>query len=424
MMGNPNQSLQFDSLHFDPDWSFEAPESAEITKARFILNRLFQDFPGAFAIRLWNGSMLYIGEGAPAFTFCLQQASVLRDMVLFSDPKRLAEAYFAGNIQILGDFNAAMQLRHHFDSLSLPLHEKLGLVFRALTLADNQPAAATPQSTETETQVAEISLDHAAPAGFYQLWLDERMLHSCAYFCNANEDLDRAQQNQLDLICHKLHLQHGDKVLDIGGGWGGWACWAARHYGVFVHSITQNPEQFAYMTEQVQQQGLQDKVQVSLCHYSDLPEAARYDKVVSIGICEHVGRKDLPAYLAKVHAVLKPGGLFLDHSVTTESPSPQHEICSDFIHRNVFPDAEWATLPQIQAYMREAKFDLCSTEGLRRHQALTLRRWVENLEQHHQEVADRFGERTYRMWRLYLTACAIQFEQGVTGLQQMLAVRR
>lgn len=433
MTANPSHRLQFDQPWPDLQWSTDSNssealyENGNISQAHFILNRLFQDFAGSFAVRLWNGSMLYIGNGTPAFTFCLEQASVLRNMILFSDPARLAEAYFSGEVQILGDFHAAMQLRYYFESLSFPLHEKLGLVFRALTLADSHiehtdstQSLHTPAQNESKS----ISLDYAAPADFYHLWLDDHMLYSCAYFGDASQDLMQAQLNQLDLVCLKLHLQHGESLLDIGGGWGGLACWAARNYGVFVHSITQSPEQYAYAMEEVKRQGLEKLVTIELCHYRDLPDVPRYNKVVSIGVCDNVGEQNLPAYLDKVHAVLKPGGLFLDHHVTLENPGRQHQVPTEFINRQMFPDGELSTLPQLETQLAAAKFEICKVDGMRRHHALTLRRWVQKLEQRHKEVTQIVGDRTYRIWRFYMTACAIQFEQGLTAIYQILAVRR
>jgi cyclopropane-fatty-acyl-phospholipid synthase len=418
-------------LQFDQSWQLEDEDSGDISKARFILNRLFQDFPGSFAVRLWNGSMLYIGEGTPAFTFCLEQASVLRNMVLFSDPKRLAEAYFAGEIQIHGDFNAAMQLRNYFESLSLPLSDMLGLVFRALTMADSyieRTEISTTSSSENiqsqQSELQSMALNYDAPSDFYQLWLDDHMLHSCGYFGGATQDLNQAQHNQLELICLKLHLQHGDSVLDIGCGWGGLARWAAKHYGVFVHSITESREQYEFAKEEVKRQGLEHLITVELCDYSDLPASDSYDKIVNIGADNHVGKQNLQAYLAKVHSVLKPGGLFLHHAITTETANWQHEITNAFINRQIFPDGELSSLPDLQQQIQHAKFDVFNIEGLRRHHALTLRRWLSKLEQRHQDVTAIIGERAYRIWRLYMTACAIQFEQGVTGLHQIVAVRR
>ncbi len=445
MLSKANHLLQFDQTWQFDEASLSFPSSLpgasnqlfdtetdsainQTSKARFILNRLFQDYRGSFAVRLWNGSMLYIGNDTPAFTFCLQQASVLRDMVFFSDPARLAEAYFSGEIQILGDFNAAMQLRYYFESLSLPLHEKLGLVFRALTLADNQAEAETESDVAStiyppQAESSAIALDYNLPSDFYRLWLDERMLHSCAFFGDASQDLAQAQHNQLDLVCLKLHLQHGDRLLDISGSWGGLACWAAKNYGTFVHTLVQSQAQYAHVSAEIKKQGLEKLVTLELGGYHDLADIARYNKVVNIDMCGHVGEQNVPAYLAKIHAVLKPGGLFLSHTVTTESPGRQHALSTDVIHREIFADGPLSSLSHFREQMHAAKLEVFNVEGLRRHQALTLRRWLAKFEQRHQEITDIAGERAYRIWRLYMTACAIQFEQGVTGTHQILAVR-
>lgn len=414
--------------------SGDITESGDIIQARYILNRLFQDYPVAFAVRLWNGSMLTIGDGAPAFTFCLEQASVLRDMVWFSNPKRLVEAYCSGEVQIQGDFHAAMQLREHFESLSLPLHEKLGLVFRALTLANNQQAlpehtAHTPHSP-TQSQSASvpsshgIALSYDVPEDFYQRWLGEQMLHSCAYFASPTHTLAQAQQTQLTLICQKLHLQHGDTLLDIACGWGTLACWAAKHYGVFVHGITHNPTQYAYALKQVQQQGLTHLVKIELANYRTLPALGSYDKAACISIADHLGAAHYPDFLAKVHAALKPGGLFLSHVITAENPAGQQDASTAFINRQLYPAGELTSFAHLLQHMDSARFDVFNVEGLRRHYVMTLRQWLANLEAQHALIAASMGERTYRIWRLAMTASAIQFEQGVTGMHQMLATRR
>lgn len=432
----------------DPFWTWEdsasqptasqqtAPQQtdSDTTQARFILNRLFQDYSGAFAVRLWNGNMLHIGEGTPAFTVCLEQASVLRNMVWFTDPKHLAEAYLAGQVQILGDFHAAMQLREHFESLSLPLHEKLGLVFRALTLATDADVSNAPRDslihsgtpyhgvTPAAQDALSIALSYdEVPEDFYQCWLDEHMLHACAYFSGNTRELAQAQRNQLDLICLKLHLQHGDSLLDIGCGWGGLACWAAKHYGVFVHGITQNASQYAYAVKQVQRQGLEHLVKIELANYHDLPATGSYDKAACIGIADHIGEQYLPDYLAKVHAALKPGGLFLTHGITNESTQ---DASSEFINRQLYPQGALTTFPHLLQQMDAAKFDVFNVEGLRRHYVMTLHQWLAGLEANHETIASIVGERTYRLWRLYMTASAIQFEQGVTGIHQIVATRR
>lgn len=414
-------------------WVESAPSAAndDTSQARFILNRLFRDYSGSFAVRLWNGSLLTIGDGTPVFTVCLKQASVLRNMVWFSDPKRLAEAYFSGQVQISGNFHAAMQLREHFESLSLPLHEKLSLLFRALTLVTDHDPSETSQSPQTPpipdplhpSSPTVLSYSNI-PDSFYQCWLDEHMLHSCAYFSGKTTDLGQAQRNQLDLICLKLHLQHGDSLLDIGCGWGGLACWAAKHYGVFVHGITHNASQYAYANRQVQRLGLEHLVKIELGSYQDLPATASYDKAACIGIADHIGQQYLPDYLAKVHAALKPGGLFLTHGISNDHPAGKQEASTAFINQHLFPQGRLTTFPHFLQHMDAASFDVFNVEGLRRHYVMTLHQWLAGLEANHAAVASIVGERTYRIWRLYMTASVIQFEQGVTGIHQVVATRR
>jgi cyclopropane-fatty-acyl-phospholipid synthase len=409
-------------------------QSGDTAQARIILNRLFEDYNGAFAVRLWNGSMIEIGEGTPAFTVCLEQAAVLRNMVWFNDPKHLAEAYFAGDIQVLGDFHAAMQLREHFEALSLPLHEKLALVFRALTLASEttlsdlqMPSKQTTHLTPFQSSLSPLSLalsDEDMPDDFYQCWLDEQRLHSCAYFSGHTRDLAQAQCFQLDLICQKLKLQHGDVLLDIGCGWGGLACWAAKHYGVFVHGITKHPQHYAYAVNQVQRQGLAHLVKIELVSEAyALPASGSFDKAVCISIADHIGEDSLPDYLAKVYALLKPCGLFLMHGISHEEHT-MRDASTEFINRQLYPQGALTSFPQLLQQIETAKFDVFNVEGLRRHFVMTLHQWLAGLEANHQTVASLVGERVYRMWRLYLTASAIQFEQGVTGIHQIVATRR
>ena len=415
------------SMQTDHAWPLHAvEESRDSQRAQAILNRLFREFPHAFAIQLWDGGVLSVGDGAPVFTFCLAQAPLLRDPALFIDPMRLADAYIDGEIQISGDFNAAMQLLYHFESLALPLHEKLGMVFRALMLAEQDDTASAYPVHTPRPQPAHpaTTLDYAAPADFYRPWLGKYMQHACAYFGDARQSLTQAQHNQLDLVCLKLHLQPGDHLLDTGGDWGTLACWAARHYGVSVHSITSSPAQYAYAIEEVQRQGLDKQVRITLGSYRDLADMPDYDKVMHIAMPAHVGQQHLPVYLAKIRNVLKPGGLFLYHGYTSENPAWQHDISTSLIHQQMFPDGELATLPHLQQAMHSANFEVLHVEGLRRHQALTLHRWVENMEHHHSQMAALAGEATYRLWRLCMSACAIQFEQGMTGMHQMLATRR
>ena len=402
--------------------------------AHQVLSYLFRDYLGSFVIQLWNDSKLLIGDDLSAFTLKIKDASVLRDLILFRDPIRLAEAYFDGSIEVEGDFNAALGLRNYLESLKLPFRTKLHLALKVLFLNNNKSVnhhksalpktfvrdGGAPRHNGKET----IAFHYDISNDFYQLWLDERMLYSCAYFEHPQQSLEQAQCNKLDHICRKLRLQPGEQFLDIGCGWGALACWAAKHYGVQAHGITLSQSQYEYACNEVRNQHLQGQVSITLCDYRDLPMSIRYDKISSIGMFEHVGLKKLPTYFSIVNHLLKPNGLFLNHGITTAESGWGHCVSSRFINRHVFPDGELETVSAIQALMENENFEIVDVEGLRPHYALTLRHWVNRLEQNYEAAVTLVGERNYRIWRLYMTGCALQFEQGQTGIYQILAVRK
>lgn len=400
---------------------------SESGAASRILMRLFGDYPKALVVRLWNGGVLRIGNGYPEFTLTLQHPGVLRDLVLYRDPVRLAEAYFSGEVEVAGDFDAAVGLRYYLEHLKLPLFDKVLMALRALRLDSGnhqkQDVGEPALPNQHRANGADtIAFHYDVSNAFYRLWLDERMVYSCAYFESYEQSLDLAQRNKLDHICRKLRLRQGDSLLDIGCGWGALVCWAARNYGVKAHGITLSRNQFDYAQEEILRQGLEGRVIVELRDYRDLMDEAIYDKVVSVGMFEHVGLNNLPAYFATVRRVMKPHGLFLNHGITSDEPGWKRGVSTKFINRNVFPDGELDTISNIQNVMETSGFEIFDVEGLRPHYALTLRHWVERLDDHRDEVVRLVGERNYRVWRLYMTACAQQFEQGATGIYQILAV--
>ncbi|OIR17596.1 cyclopropane-fatty-acyl-phospholipid synthase [mine drainage metagenome] len=397
--------------------------------AHRILHRLFGEYKGVFAIRLWNDSVLQIGDGSPMFTLSIKHPGILRQLVLFRDPVHLAEAYFDGDVEVTGDFNSAMELRYYLENLMLPFQGKLLLALHAMKLGNKkddevtvlQPAIRNTAQVIGKNDRESIAFHYDVSNEFYKLWLDEHMVYSCAYFEYPEQGLDLAQRNKLDYICRKLRLQSGEHLLDIGCGWGALVCWAAKHYGVHAHGITLSRNQYEYAREEVKKQRLDKLVTIEMRNYRDLPLIATYDKVSSIGMFEHVGLKNLPSYFSTVHEVLKPGGLFLNHGITSDEPGWSRGTSTRFINRHVFPDGELDTISNIQSHMERASFEILDLEGLRPHYAFTLRHWVNRLEEKSEEAIRLVGERTYRVWRLYMTGCALQFERGATGIYQILA---
>jgi cyclopropane-fatty-acyl-phospholipid synthase len=415
-------------MKMDLDQNLQFDNSNPYTSSHQVLSYLFNDYLGSFMIHLWNDSKLRIGHDISAFTLKIKDASVLRDLILFRDPVRLAEAYFDGSIEVDGDFNAALGLRHYLEQLKLPLRKKLNLALKVLLLNKQQTSRPIqfsrndelPRQNGKET----IAFHYDISNEFYQLWLDKRMIYSCAYFEHSQQSLEQAQCNKLDHICRKLRLQAGEHFLDIGCGWGALVCWAASHYGVLAHGITLSQSQYEHARAQVIKQNLQDKVSIELRDYRELTQTAVYDKIASVGMFEHVGLKNLPTYFSIVNHLLKPNGLFLNHGITTNKSGWGRCVSSRFINRHVFPDGELEKVSTIQSLMEDADFEIADVEGLRPHYALTLRHWVHRLEQHYEDAVNLVGERNYRIWRLYLTGCALQFEQGQTGIYQILAVRK
>ena len=392
-----------------------------------LLARLLSGYPKALVVRLWDGRTLCVGDGDPSFTLFLHHPGILRDLVLYRDPVRLAEAYCSGAVEVSGSFDAAVGLRYYFERLQLPFLEKILLVWRAFRLGSMEKHLGrkiVPTRRPRQNGSESIAFHYDLSNEFYRLWLDERMLYSCAYFETPGQSLELAQRNKLDLICRKLRLSPGEALLDIGCGWGALACWAAQHYGVYAHGITLSRNQHDYAQEEVRRQGLEGRVTIELRDYRDLPAEAAYDKVVSVGMFEHVGLKNLPRYFATVRRVLKPEGLFLNHGITSDEPGWKRGVSTEFINRHVFPDGELDTVSNIQGVMEDAGFEIFDVEGLRPHYALTLRHWVERLDSHCEEAVRLVGEYNYRVWRLYMTASAQQFENGSTGIYQILAVRK
>jgi cyclopropane-fatty-acyl-phospholipid synthase len=254
---------------------------------------------------------------------------------------------------------------------------------------------------------------------FYALFLDPLMVYTCAYYRDPDGKLEQAQQDKLDHVCRKLELQAGETLLDIGCGWGSLAMWAARHYGVRAHGVTLSRAQADYATESIRRDGLQDTCRVEYLDYRDLPADVIYDKIAAVGVIEHVGKGNYPAFFGGVRARLKDGGLYLNHGIVHDFHW-KHTSQTEFLYRHVFPNGDLAGLSETLTEMERAGWEIADVEGLRLHYARTCRQWVERLDARANEARALAGERIYRTWRLYLTCSAVAFEGGSLGLYQVL----
>ncbi|MES2190970.1 MAG: cyclopropane-fatty-acyl-phospholipid synthase family protein [Pseudomonadota bacterium] len=419
------------------DWVSVGEQGADVGRALRILTRLFRGFETPPILRFWDNTVVAPARSDAIFTLIFNDPSVLRRLVTERSPLLLADAYFSGALDVQGDLYGALRLKDHFSSLVLSWREKLALLRDAWSLPESRPDLVVNKASvlsrwaqrfthrhSRESDKAAISFHYDVSNDFYKLWLDKERIYSCAVFQSAAETLEQAQINKLDLICRKLRLQAGERLLDIGCGWGALVCWAARNYGVYAHGITLSQNQFEFVQQRIVDEGLEEYVTVELRDYRDLPLSSVYDKVSSIGMFEHVGLRNLSSYVQAVYRILKPGGLFLNHGITHDEVGWNKTVETEFINRYVFPDGELDCISNIQLGMESAGFEIHDVEGLRLHYALTLRQWVKRLEEKSYEAQQMVGEQTYRVWRLYMAACALEFESGGTGVYQILASRR
>ena len=254
---------------------------------------------------------------------------------------------------------------------------------------------------------------------FYALFLDPLMVYTCAYYRDPDGKLEQAQQDKLDHVCRKLELRAGVTLLDIGCGWGSLAMWAARHYGVRAHGVTLSRAQADWATECIRRDRLGDRCRVEYLDYRDLPADVVYDKIAAVGVIEHVGIANYPAFFAGVRARLKDGGLYLNHGIVHDFHW-RRTSQTEFLYRHVFPNGDLAGLSETLTEMERAGWEIMDVEGLRLHYARTCRQWVERLCARADEARALAGERTYRTWRLYMTCSAVAFEGGSLGLYQVL----
>ncbi len=258
---------------------------------------------------------------------------------------------------------------------------------------------------------------------FYRLWLDPRMVYSCAYFRADSDSLEAAQLAKLDHICRKLRLAPGERFLDIGCGWGALLFHAAERYGVAAHGITLSQNQHDHVATEIARRGLDGRVAVELRDYADLPDEVAFDKIASVGMFEHVGVRRFAQYFGKIHRILAPGGMVLNHGITHNSLGADSlgSGIGDFVDEYVFPGGELTHVARVIEGMAGQGLELVDAESLREHYAKTLWAWVNRLEASEREARREVGDERYRIWRIYMAGSAHAFDRGWLSLWQLLA---
>ncbi len=412
----------YHELTDDQTWRFSPNRIKQAVQQIFDI--LIKDYTGRVALQLKNAQAA-AGARDPACTVVFNHPGALRNLVLRHDLEQVAEAHLAGEVDINGSVEALFDLVDHLLEKTFNWPTRLELFWQALHL----PPSAGVRLSRLSRAGAEarrnsrqsIAHHYDVSNEFYRLWLDPEMVYSCAYFRDPDQSLAAAQQDKLDYICRKLNLQPGQSLLDIGCGWGALVLWAARHYGVKAHGITLSEQQYRHAAERIVRENLQEQVTVELRDYRELPAVSSYDRIVSVGMFEHIGIANFPRYFGVIKRALKPGGLFLNHGITNDTGWNPREPVARFINHYVFPDGELARVSEVTTAMENAGLEIVDVEGLRQHYALTLRHWIKALETQAGKAWTMVGEATYRLWRLYMGGSAYYFDQGSTGIYQILA---
>jgi cyclopropane-fatty-acyl-phospholipid synthase len=268
-----------------------------------------------------------------------------------------------------------------------------------------------------------ISHHYDVSNAFYRMWLDARMVYSCAYFHSASDSLDDAQAHKLDHICRKLRLARDERFLDIGCGWGALIFWAAQNYGVQATGITLSRNQYEHVRAQIEALGLSGRVRVELMDYNDLPDVEAFDKIASVGMFEHVRPQNYRRYFGKIRKILVPGGFVLNHGITHNGLT-QRSLGSgigEFVEEYVFPGGGLAHVARVIEGLAAQDLEVVDAEALREHYAKTLWNWVDRLEANADAARREVGEEKFRVWRIYMAGSAHAFDRGWLSLWQLLA---
>ena len=423
-------------------------KEAYVLAARNVVKMLFgPPEERSFAVRYWNGEV-ETPPGDVEFTLVIRHPAALRRMLLPPSELAIAQSYLFGDVDVVGDMEHAATIADLVAKREKSPRRALALLRQLLAL----PRGADHDSEDDDAEshdargLAEDGPAHSERRDaravrfhydvgneFYALWLDRQMVYSCAYFARGDETLDEAQEAKLDLVCRKLRLAPGERLLDIGCGWGALVIHAARHYGVRATGITLSERQAEFARERVALEKLHDRVTIETRDYRSLDGRETFDKISSVGMIEHVGLARLPAYFAAAYRSLLPGGLFLNHGIVSiDDARPRSRFDplwrrlwkrDRFIRRYVFPDGELVPSSAVIANAEAQGFETRDVESLREHYAHTLRHWGRRLECRAAEARQIAGDVIYRIWRLYMAGSARAFASGHIGVIQSLLAK-
>lgn len=389
------------------------------------LQRLLPSRP--FNVRFWDGSSVG-ATVSEAPTFFVRRPSALAHFLRAPGTLGLGRAYVEDSLAV-DDLDGAFAVVDTWEPppMSGSDRARLGLAIVAAAAPGGIPRRPAlelilgGERHSVERDAAAVRYHYDVGNDFFALFLDESMTYSCAIFSKGAQTLEDAQRTKLDLVASKLELKAGMRVLDVGCGWGSFAIHAASRYGVKVTAVTISPSQAELAREKVTEAGLDDDVEIRVADYRQLPPSS-FDAISSIGMSEHVGDSQIDRYGQSLFALLRPGGLLLNHAIAALDPDDE-PLKDLFSTRYVFPDGEPLPLSRVQLAFERAGFHTEHVEGFREDYAVTLRHWAERLDQHLDEARRLAGPERTRVWRLYLRAARRGFDTGLTAVYQVRARR-
>jgi cyclopropane-fatty-acyl-phospholipid synthase len=413
----------------DEDDAVDMSDSSNIRSAIGFFEELFRgcNTPN-IAVRFWDGSVWRLrSDQRTDATLILRHPESLNRMLRWPVQLAIGEAYIYDDIDVLGSLDLLLPLADHLMERRWTLKDWLrcGTATLLQRRVDRVPEETRSlvlhgRRHDKLRDKAAVRFHYDVPVDFYRLWLDSRLMYSCGYYRNDDDGLEQAQTQQLEYLCRKLRLKQGDRVLDIGCGWGGFALYAAQEHGALVHGVTLSRRQAEVANQRISSSGLSRRCRIEVRDFRDVHGERMYDKIVSIGMVEHIGNHRLGSYYERAMELLSPGGVFLTQGIGARDGQP---ALGPFANRYVFPDAE---LPPIQEIVRAAErsgFEVRDVEVLREHHALTLDAWSRRLEERQQEAVRVVGEVTYRVWRAYMAMAGYLFRRGRLSLYQTLCVK-